>query len=173
MKEMVSLKKILIGLTALIIAVFIYTFFFTGTKTQPSGMTIDQINEMYHTSFPDTIETTSIGEQVAKALFDKKVPVHVVVLVTGDYYSEYLKYEFEINVDDILIKARQYDYDALNTEDSYKPTYILIFDHQDTAFYVKISPMSDSLFTYEQDEAIKPEELGLLEDLIHENILGI
>ena len=189
MKEMVSLKKILIGLTALIIAVFIYTFFFTGTKTQPSGITIDQINEMYHTSFPDTIETTSIGEQVAKALFDKKVPVHVVVLVTGDYYcefemtkgentfsspkSEYLKYEFEINVDDILIKARQYDYDALNTEDSYKPTYILIFDHQDTAFYVKISPMSDSLFTYEQDEAIKPEELGLLEDLIHENILGI
>ena len=33
--------------------------------------------------------------------------------------------------------------------------------------------MDDSLFTYEQNEAIKPEELNYLKDLIRDNVLGI
>lgn len=182
-------KHILFGLVFLILIIFIYAFFFTGTKTQSAGLEISQINEIYHTSFPDTIKTTSIGEQVDKALFNKKESVHEVVLVNDYYYcefemtkgektfsspkGEYLKHEFEMNVDGIPIEAGQYDYATLNTENTYQPTYILTFDYQDTVFYVSIRSMDTSPFTYKQGETIKPEELKLLEDIIHDNILGI
>lgn len=188
-KGNIYMKKYIISFIVFIFVAIVYIVFFTGTNIQPSGLEISQINEIYHTSFPDTIETTSIGEQVDKALFNKKESVHEVILVTDYYYcefemtkgektfsspkSEYLKHEFKMNVDGISIEVGQYDYSTLNTEDTYKPTYILTFDYQDTAFYVSIQSMDNSPFTYEQNETIKPEELICLEELIRENILSM
>lgn len=188
-KGNIYVKKYIISFIASIFVVIVYMVFFTGIKTQPSELEIGQINEIYHTSFPDTIETTSIGEQVDKALFNKKETVHEVILVTDYYYcefemtkgektfsspkSEYLKHEFKMNVDGISIEVGQYDYSTLNTEDTYKPTYILTFDYQDTFFYVTIRSMEDSPFIYEQNETIKLEEFICLEELIRENILCI
>lgn len=182
-------KKYILEFIVFILLIIFYTVFFTGTKKQPSGLTIDQINDMYHTSFPDSIKTTSIGEIIDKSLFHKKESVHEVVLVTDYYFcefemtkgdktfsslkNEYLKHEFEIKVEDIPIKVKQYNYARLNNESIYKPTYILTFEYQDTFFYITIRSMDDSLFTYEQNEAIKPEELNYLKDLIRDNVLGI
>ena len=75
-------KKYILEFIVFILLIIFYTVFFTGTKKQPSGLTIDQINDMYHTSFPDSIKTTSIGEIIDKSLFHTKESVHEVVLIT-------------------------------------------------------------------------------------------
>lgn len=83
------MKKYIISFVVLVLAVIVYLVFFTGIKTQPSNLTINQINEMYITSFPNDIETTSIGEQIDKNLFNKKEPVHTVVFTTKYYFCEF------------------------------------------------------------------------------------
>lgn len=72
----------------------------------------------------------------------------------------------------IPIKVRQYDYDTLNTERTYKPTYILTFDYQNIVFFVTVRSTANSPFEYEEKEMIKQEELENINQLIVDNILG-